>query len=40
MVADKMNFWYLGQMTYFARRQARIEGLKPNPEMLNVSYSH
>lgn len=40
MVAGELNLWYVGQTTDFARNQAGIEGLKSNPEMLSVSYSH
>jgi len=40
VVDGKLNLWYVGQMTDFARNQARIEGLKSNPEMLSISYSH
>lgn len=40
MVVGKLTLWYVGQTTDFARNQARIEGLKSNPEMLSVSFSH
>jgi len=40
VVIGKLNLWYVGQTTDFARNQARIEKLKSNPEMLSISCFH